>query len=404
MAMTSSLTDKSIILGVCGGIAAYKCVDLLRLITKSGASARVILTKNAAHFVGPLTFEALSGQPVCQDMFERGGNTSIRHIEWAQAADAVVIAPATANIIGKLACGIADDTLSTLMLAVTAPRILCPSMNSTMFLSDAVQHNLHTLKQRGYRIAAPGSGLMACGTTGPGRLPEPPEILDVLVTALTEQSLSGRHLLITAGPTREYLDPVRFVSNPSSGKMGYAIAKAAAQRGANVTLVSGPSSLPDPWNVRVIRVVSAAEMADAVFSVFDEVDAVIKTAAVSDYRPGIRADHKIKKGSDELTVRFEKTRDILKELGRRKKDQILVGFAAETRELAAYARQKLQEKNLDMIVGNLIGEEGAGFGSETNRVTLFYSSGASESLALMPKEAVAGTILDRVTEYLNQRV
>lgn len=400
--MLSSLTDKSVVLGICGGIAAYKSVDLLRLITKCGASVRVILTANAGHFVGPMTFEALSGQPVCQGLFEKGGNTSIRHIEWAQTADAVVIAPATANMIGKLAFGIADDALSTFMLAVTATRLLCPSMNSNMYQNDAVQHNLNTLKNRGYQIIEPGSGLMACGTTGPGRLPEPAEILDALITSLTPKDLSGKRILITAGPTREHVDPVRFISNPSSGKMGFAIAKAASQRGAMATLVTGPSELPDPYNVRVIRVVSAAEMAEAVFALFDSTDAVIKTAAVSDYRPKVQSDHKIKKGSDELTLRLEKTQDILKELGKRKKDQVLVGFAAETQDLQAYAKQKLEEKHLDIIVGNLVGVKGSGFGSETNKVVLFYSNGASESLALLPKDTVAGVILDRVAECLNQ--
>jgi phosphopantothenoylcysteine decarboxylase/phosphopantothenate--cysteine ligase len=403
VAMLTSLTDKTVVLGVCGGIAAYKSVDLLRLITKCGATVRVILTENAEHFVGPLTFEALSGQPVGRNLFEKGGNTSIQHIEWAQTADAVVVAPATANIIGKLACGIADDALSTFLLAVTATRLLCPSMNANMYLNGAVQQNLDTLRNRGYQIVAPGSGLMACGTTGPGRLPEPAEILDALITTLTEKDLYGKHILITAGPTREFIDPVRFISNPSSGKMGFAIAKAAAQRGATVTLVSGPSELPDPYHVKVIRVLSAKEMADAVLGLFDQADAVIKTAAVSDYRPKVQSNHKIKKGSDELALTLERTQDILKELGARKKDQILVGFAAETQSLQTYATQKLLEKNLDIIVGNLIGEEDAGFGSETNKVTLFYSNGASESLALMPKHTVAGIILDRMAECLNQK-
>lgn len=401
--MLTALTDKSVVLGVSGGIAAYKSVELLRLIIQCGASVRVIMTENAQQFVGPLTFEALSGQPVCRNLFEAGGNTSIQHIDWAQTADAVVIAPATANIIGKLAGGIADDALSTFMLAVTAPRLICPSMNTHMYLNDAVQQNLLILRNREYQIVEPGSGLMACGTTGPGRLPEPVDILDALITSLTEKDLSGRNILISAGPTREYIDPVRFISNPSSGKMGFAIAKAAARRGADVTLVSGPSALPDPHHVRVIRVVSAKEMTDAIFSAFDQADAVIKTAAVSDYRPQTTSNHKIKKGSDEIILTLEKTTDILKELGNRKKHQVLVGFAAETQSLQAYAKQKLSEKNLDFIVGNIIGEEDAGFGTETNKVTLFYNSGASESLALMPKHTVADIILDRMTECLNQK-
>ena len=387
--MSLVLMDKTIVLGVSAGIAAYKSVDLLRRMTKGGASVRVIMTENARQFVGPMTFEAISGQPVCLNLFERGANTSIRHIEWAQTADAVLIAPATAHIIAKLACGIADDALSTFMLAVSAPRLICPSMNTGMYRNDAVTHNLSILKERGYHIVEPGTGQLACGTSGPGRLAEPEEILDELIHVLTDKTLNGRHILVTAGPTREYLDPVRFISNPSSGKMGYALAKAASQRGASVTLISGPSALPPPPHVDIIRVVSAREMADAVFANFDHADIVIKTAAVSDYRPKIQADHKMKKGADEINISLEKTVDILKKLGELKKDQILVGFAAETQDLHRYARQKLEEKHLDMIVGNLIGEKGSGFDAETNRVTLFYSNGAKESLAMMSKVAVA---------------
>jgi len=401
--MSLVLMDKTIVLGVSAGIAAYKSVDLLRRMTKGGASVRVIMTENARQFVGPMTFEAISGQPVCLNLFERGANTSIRHIEWAQTADAVLIAPATANIIAKLACGIADDALSTFMLAVSAPRLICPSMNTGMYRNDAVTHNLSILKERGYHIVEPGTGQLACGTSGPGRLAEPEEILDELIHVLTDKTLNGRHILVTAGPTREYLDPVRFISNPSSGKMGYALAKAASQRGASVTLISGPSALPPPPHVDIIRVVSAREMADAVFANFDHADIVIKTAAVSDYRPKIQADHKMKKGADEINISLEKTVDILKKLGELKKDQILVGFAAETQDLHRYARQKLEEKHLDMIVGNLIGEKGSGFDAETNRVTLFYSNGAKESLAMMSKVAVANIILDRIAEIVNQR-
>lgn len=401
--MLPALLDKRIVLGVCGGIAAYKSVDLLRRITKGGASVHVIMTENARYFVGPMTFEALSGQPVCMNLFSEGSNTSIRHIELAQSAHAVVIAPATANMIAKLAYGIADDALSTFMLAVSSPRLICPSMNSAMYQNDAVQHNLTVLKDRRYRIVEPGSGELACGTTGTGRLPEPEEILDELIFVLTDKDLLGKNILITAGPTREHIDPVRFISNPSSGKMGFSIAKAAAQRGASVTLVSGHSELPDPYHVKVIRVVSAQEMAEAVFDHFDHADVVIKTAAVSDYRPKVQAAHKIKKGSDEISLTLEKTQDILKELGKRKKDKILVGFAAETRDIQSYAKNKMEEKNLNMIVGNLIGEKGSGFGSETNKVIIFYNNGATESLSMMPKASLANIILDRVTECLNQR-
>ncbi len=401
--MLPALLDKRIVLGVCGGIAAYKSVDLLRRITKGGANVHVIMTENARYFVGSMTFEALSGQPVCTSLFSEGSNTSIRHIELAQSAHAVVVAPATANMIAKLACGIADDALSTFMLAVSSPRLICPSMNSVMYKNDAVQNNLAILKDRNYRIVEPGSGELACGTTGAGRLPEPEEILDELIFVLTDKDLLGKNILITAGPTREHIDPVRFISNPSSGKMGFSIAKAAAQRGAVVTLVSGPSELPDPYHVKVIRVVSAKEMAEAVFDHFDHADVVIKTAAVSDYRPKVQAAHKIKKGSDEISLSLEKTQDILKELGKMKKDRILVGFAAETREIHTYAKNKLEEKNLNMIVGNLIGEKGSGFGSETNKVIIFYNNGATESLSMMPKTSLANIILDRVTECMNHR-
>ncbi len=401
--MSPSLMDKTIVLGISGGIAAYKSVELLRRITQMGASVRVIMTENARQFVGPLTFEALSGYPVCSDLFEKGANTSIQHIEWAQTADAVVIAPATANIIAKIACGIADDALSTFMLAVSAPRIICPAMNSAMYLNEAVQENLKTLQQRGYQIVSPGSGQLACGTSGPGRLADPQEILDELLMALTPKDLAGNHILVTAGPTREHLDPVRFISNPSSGKMGFAIAAAAAQRGASVILISGPSSLPDPPHVQVIRVVSAQEMADAVFDHFDQVNAVIKTAAVSDYRPQTCSPHKIKKGDDEIVLTLEKTTDILNTLGMRKRCQILVGFAAETQDMPAYAQEKLKKKNLDMIVGNLVSEKGSGFATETNKVKLFYKDGRVEPLSLMPKDAVSHVILDRVAALLMQR-
>jgi len=394
----SPLTDKSIVLGVCGGIAAYKSVDLLRLITKCGASVRVILTENAGHFVGPLTFEALSGQPVCQRLFEEGGNTSIKHIEWAQTADAVVIAPATANIIGKLACGIADDALSTFMLAVTSARLICPSMNSNMYCNDAVQYNLNLLKNRGYHIIEPGSGLMACGTTGPGRLPEPAEILDALIALTAEKDLCGKHVLVTAGPTREHVDPVRFISNPSSGKMGYAVARAAAARGAEVLLVSGPTALACPWGVRRIDVITASDMADAVFEHTDAMDIIVKVAAVADYTPAETSPHKIKKGQDAISVSMKRTVDILAELGRRKTRQILVGFAAETRDLETYAAAKLKQKNLDMIAGNLVIGPASGFCSDDNKIKLFYKNGGIEDLPMMDKDAVAHVIFDRIRD------
>jgi len=398
-----NLKKKHIILGVSGGIAAYKSVELLRLLKREGADVRVVMTANAAWFVGPLTFKALSGHPVCSGLFEDHADASIRHIDWAGEADAVIVAPATANIIGKLAGGIADDALSTLLLAVTAPVVVCPSMNTHMYLSRPVQRNLETLKADGRHILDPSAGDLACGTTGPGRLPEPEEILDRLKAVLTPKDLARKRVVVTAGPTHEPLDPVRFISNPSSGKMGYAVARAAEQRGARVTLIAGPNTLADPQNVKLIQVETAREMAEAVFGCLPEADLVVKAAAVSDYRPARAAARKIKKVKKEMTLALERNPDILEELGRRKKGQVLVGFAAETEKLAANATKKLAAKNLDMIVANLVGKPGSGFGVDTNRVKFFYKNGDKESLPAMEKDAVAHILLDRVVErFLKQ--
>jgi len=394
--MKTVIEKKNIILGVSGGIAAYKSVELLRLLVKQGARVRVMMTKNAQWFVGPLTFEALSGQPVCTDLFEKNDDASIRHIQWAEVADAVVIAPATANIIGKLSVGIADDALSTFLLAVTCPVIVCPSMNTHMFQSPAVQRNLETLRTDGHFIIAPETGTLACGTTGPGRLPEPEDIVDRIAYYLSTKDLKDKKILVTAGPTREPVDPVRFISNPSSGKMGFAVARAAEYRGGEVTLITGPTHLPDPNNVKVIRVQTAREMARAVFDNMAHSDIIIKTAAVSDYRPKDPAVQKIKKEKGERVLYLERTQDILKEIGRRKKDQILVGFAAETENLEQHAETKRVEKNLDIIVGNIVGEPSSGFGADTNKVTLFYKDGTQEPLPVMEKDAVAHILLDRI--------
>jgi phosphopantothenoylcysteine decarboxylase/phosphopantothenate--cysteine ligase len=396
--MTYSIQNKKVILGVCGGIAAYKSVEILRLLTQAGASVRVIMTRNAQWFVGALTFEALSGQSVFKDMFEEGREASIRHIEWAQTADGIIIAPATANVIGKLAHGIADDPLSTFMLAATAPVLVCPSMNSQMYASKAVQRNLDTLRSDGYLIIEPGSGELACGTTGPGRLPEPNIIVEQFVSCLIPNDLTGKRFVVTAGPTVESIDPVRFISNPSSGKMGFAVARAAAQRGADVTLVTGPTHLADPVGVDTIRVRTTDEMAEAVFQHYENVDVVVKAAAVSDYRPQKSAVHKIKKGKNEWVLALSQNQDILKSLGHRKTHQVLVGFAAETRDLEQNAAQKLTEKNLDMIVGNLVGSAESGFESNTNTVTFFFKDGTKESLPSMEKQAVAHLLLDRIVE------
>ena len=399
--MHEPLKDKTIALGVTGGIAAYKSVDLLRLLTKAGARVRVIMTANARWFVGPGTFQALSGLPVCTSLFEEG-DASIRHIDWAKETDLAVIAPATANIIGKLAGGIADDALSTLMLAVTAPVVICPAMNTHMYEHPAVQRNLDILQGYGFHIVEPDAGSLACGTVGPGRLATPENICEEAASILTPKDLKGRTILLTAGPTREAIDPVRFVSNSSSGKMGFALAQAAVRRGAQVLLVTGPVSLSDPLHAEVHRVASASEMADCVQSLVPAADLVIKTAAVVDYRPLQIADQKIKKTDDHLVVEFERTIDILKTIGQQKGHRVLVGFAAETQQLRDHARGKLEAKNLDMIVANRIGEPGSGFAVDTNKVTLLYRDGREERLPVMAKDALAHELLNRIAPMLPQ--
>lgn len=399
--MTAILHNKEIVLGVCGGIAAYKAAELLRLIQKAGARIRVIMTRNAAAFVGPTTFEALSGRRVLRDLFDPADpDAAIQHIEWAQDAQAVVVAPATANLVGKYANGIADDALSTFLTAVTCPVILCPSMNSNMLLSPPVQRNLERLRGDGHLILEPGAGELACGTVGPGRLPDPADIRDRLAAALTPKDLAGRQLLITAGPTREHLDPVRYISNPSSGKMGYALARAAEYRGARVTLVTGPTVLTPPLNVHTIPVESVGQMAEAVFTHGRAAHIIIKAAAVGDYRPVQVSEHKIKKSADRLQISLERNIDILAALGAEKGSRFLVGFAAETRDLTENAAEKLSRKNLDMIVANLVGTAHSGFGTETNQVTLLYRGGETETLETMDKSRLAHLVLDRIRERL----
>ncbi|MFH2046493.1 MAG: bifunctional phosphopantothenoylcysteine decarboxylase/phosphopantothenate--cysteine ligase CoaBC [Pseudomonadota bacterium] len=400
----AQMKNKNIVIGISGGIAAYKSAELLRLIQKQEANVRVAMTHNATYFVGPLTFEALSGKPVYMNSFEKGSNAEIRHIEWAKDVDAVVVAPATANIIGKIANGIADDALSTFLLAVTCPVLICPSMNTNMYQKISVQRNIEILKKDGFFIVEPASGELACGTSGQGRLPEPEEILDRLIYSLCPKDFKGKKILVTAGPTREHLDPVRFISNPSSGKMGYAIARAAEHRGADVTLVSGPVNLSPPVNVDTVKVVSANDMAKAVFDKAKDYDIIIKTAAVSDYRPKEAAYEKIKKSHDEISLVLSKNEDILLKLGKNKKNCVLVGFAAETQKLEENARDKLARKNLDIIVGNLVGERSDEnnnerspvFGMDTNEVVFFFRNGEKEHLPLMEKDMVAHALLDRI--------
>jgi phosphopantothenoylcysteine decarboxylase/phosphopantothenate--cysteine ligase len=396
------IKPKNIVLGVCGGIAAYKSVELLRLMVKQGVRVRVLMTASARQFVGPLTFEVLSGRKVCHDLFESSEDAAIGHIQWADEADAVIIAPATANMIGKLAGGIADDALSTFMLAATCPTIICPAMNTNMYASEPVQRNLATLKADGHTLIDPEEGELACGTTGPGRLPEPHFIYDRLIHALAPKDLKDKAVLVTAGPTQEALDPVRFVGNRSSGKMGYAIARAAEMRGGQVTLITGPSCLTPPVNVSCIRVTSASQMADAVLEHFEDSDVLIKSAAVADYRPSQTATQKIKKTQDVRSLALEPTVDILSAVSQKKSHQFVVGFAAETQHLDDGAVLKLRAKDLDMIVGNLVNSEGSGFEVDTNQANFYFKDGTREALPLMPKSELADLILDRVVHRLKQ--
>jgi len=353
--MSDPLKDKSIVLGVCGGIAAYKAADFLRVLVKAGARTRVIMTKAAQAFVGPTTFEALSG------MFAGQDGAPFRHIAWAAEADAVVIAPATANTIGKMAHGIADDPLTTFVLAVRTPILVCPSMNTNMYENPVVQENITRLERPGITVLRPDTGPLACGREGPGRLPAAETIAEEVRSLLCPNDLAGEQILVTAGPTHEPVDPVRFISNPSTGKMGHLIARIARRRGADVVLITGPTALPDPLGVSVIRVKTAQEMFDAVMGAAEKATITIMAAAVADWRPAGLFEHKIKKEEMAEHLPLEQTADILKTLGENKKGQILVGFAAETRDLQENASAKLDAKNLDLIVGNLIGQADSGF-------------------------------------------
>ncbi len=392
------IEGRHVVLGVSGGIAAYKSVELLRALVKKGAIVRVMMTANACRFVAPLTFEALSGGPVCRDLFEGGQDTAIPHIDWARRAEAVVIAPATANIIGKLAAGIADDALSTFLLAVTAPVLICPSMNADMYNNRAVQRNIALLRKDGCEVLEPGTGELACGTSGPGRMPEPEIIADRVCRLFAPGDMAGKRVLVTAGPTREPVDPVRFISNHSSGRMGYALARAAEYRGAAVTLITGPVSLAPPVNVEVVPVRTADDMAKETLARMPDCHIIVKVAAVGDYQADKVATQKIKKGGrPELVLNLKETRDILKEVGRKKKkSQILVGFAAETQALVKNAKAKLAEKNADMIVANMVSGRDSAFGSDTNEACLLYKDGREERLPRMDKEQLAHVLLDRI--------
>jgi phosphopantothenoylcysteine decarboxylase/phosphopantothenate--cysteine ligase len=398
------LKGKKVVLGVTGGIAAYKAAEFLRLLVKEEVDVHVVMTQNAQKFIAPLTFQTLSGNPVASDPFVLLEDTQIGHIALADLAELVVILPGTANIIGKIANGIADDFLSTMVMATRAPILIVPSMNVNMWGNPALQKNIQTLLERGCHLMEPGEGELACHWYGKGRLPELNEVVEKMEDLLTPKDLKGERVLITGGPTQEPMDPVRFITNRSSGKMGYALAKIARRRGAEVILISGPTSLSLPRrDIQFIPVRTAEEMRKAVFAHLKGTSVVIKAAAVSDYRPKVISEKKIKKGDSETTLALERTKDILEELGKKKENRILVGFAAETEDLIAHAQKKLQEKNLDLIVVNDITQPGAGFGSDTNQAKILSPSGQVKDLPLTTKEEISGAILDQVAALLKKK-
>lgn len=397
------LIDKKILLCVTGGIAVYKAAALTSKLTQAGAIVKVIMSDSARQFVTPLTFQALSRNDVYIDTFDEKKPEVIAHIDLADWADAVLIAPATANVIGKLANGIADDMITTTLLAATAPIFVAPAMNVHMYSHPAVQKNMQTLDGFGYRFIEPGEGYLACGYVGKGRLEEPETIVSVLHRFYSEEvslPLSGKKVLITAGPTREAIDPVRYITNHSSGKMGYALAEEAIKLGAEVILISGPVNLTPPARANVVNVESAAQMYDAVWPYYDSADVVIGTAAVADYKPKVYHQQKMKKQPGDNVIELERTKDILFELGAKKTHQLIVGFAAETNAVEEYARGKLVKKNADMIVANNVTTSGAGFGTDTNIVTIFKKDGEAIELPMLTKSEVAKKILEEVSSML----
>jgi phosphopantothenoylcysteine decarboxylase/phosphopantothenate--cysteine ligase len=395
------LKGKEVVLGVTGGIAAYKAAEFVRLLVKEEANVHVVMTRNAQAFITPLTFQTLSGNPVITDLFTLIEDKKIGHIALADIAELVVVLPATANIIGKIANGIADDFLSTMVMASKAPVLFVPSMNVNMWENKALQKNVQRLVQLGHHFVEPGEGELACHWYGKGRLAELSEVMEKIEDLLSPKDLKGEKILITAGPTQEPIDPIRFITNRSSGKMGYALAKVARRRGAEVILVSGPTSLPIPRrDMKVFSLRTAEEMRKAVLTHMEGCSVVIKAAAVSDYRPKEISQKKLKKAEPNYSLELERTKDILEEIGKKKGNRILVGFAAETEDLMTNARKKLTEKNLDFIVVNDVTKPGAGFGLDTNQVKILYSSGEVKDLPLMSKEEVSQIILDEVVNLL----
>ncbi|MFA4915127.1 MAG: bifunctional phosphopantothenoylcysteine decarboxylase/phosphopantothenate--cysteine ligase CoaBC [Syntrophales bacterium] len=394
------LKDKKIVVGVTGGIAAYKAAELVREFIRRGAHVKVVMTKNALKFITPLTLQTLSGNTVFTDMFSPLRESEIAHISLAEYADVMVIAPATANIIGKIASGIANDLLTTTIMATKAPVLICPAMNTNMYTNVIVRENIEKLASRGYLFIEPDYGELACRSEGAGRLPEIVDIVEEVESILTLKDLKGERILVTAGPTREPFDPVRYITNYSSGKMGYALAQMARRRGAEVTLISGPSSLPVPPRVKFIPVSSAMEMRNAVMKNLEESTVIIKSAAVADYRPAVYSGSKIKKQAGPFTISLERNPDIISEAGTKKGKRILVGFAMESENLLENAKTKMLEKNMDLIVANNVTEEGAGFQSDTNIVKILSRNGDVEELPVMDKVEVADRILDRIRSLL----
>jgi len=399
--MHNILSGRNVILGVSGGIAAYKAAELARLLVRAGADVHCVMTAAAREFIGPLTLQTLTKNPVAISLFNLWDEREIGHISLAERADLCIIAPATANCIGKIALGIADDMLSTVVMATRAPLLIAPAMNVNMWNNPAVQENIRTLQGRGVHIIDPECGELACGAEGTGRLADNEAIFERAAALLCPQDYSGVKVLLTAGPTREFLDPARFLSNPSSGKMGYCLARALQWRGAEVTLVSGPVALQPPRGVAHIAVASAREMAAAVEQHYEQARLIIKAAAVADYRPRVQLPRKQKKQAGPLTVELERNPDILAGLGARKGSRVLVGFAAETDDIITHAKKKLTEKNLDMIIANDINRPDAGFESDTNQVCILTAGSEPEHLPCMSKDLLAHAILDRIQKLLH---
>ena len=395
-----SIKGKKIVLGVTGGIAAFKIASLASLLVKGGAEVRVVMTKAATEFISARTFQELTGQPVSTEMFGGSSNYRVEHIALAQWAELTVIAPATANFLAKAAHGIADDLLTTMILATTAPIMVSPSMNVNMFENAATQENISILRRRGFLVIEPAVGHLACGTSGKGRLPEPEELAVRINEFFEGGELEGKRIIVTAGGTIEPIDPVRYIGNRSSGKMGFAIAEAAIRHGARVLLITAPSALDDPRGAEVVRVETARQMREAVLSEYERADAVIMSAAVADYRAKTIAPEKIKKSEPTLTIELEKNPDILYELGQKKSHQILIGFAAETTNVEEYAARKLEQKNLDFIVANNVATAGAGFNADTNIAMILWRDGRSEKFPLMPKSELAELIIERLIKQL----